>query len=331
MSKETLLVVEDNPVLREGLQAILAREGFQVLTASNGQEALDRLKLVSPDLILSDIAMPMMDGYTLFQAVRTRPEWVTIPFIFLTARGERTEVLTGKNLGAEDYLVKPLTREELLTAINARLNRSHQLQIAQLQQAYETSLTMLANSIDLRDPYTRGHVERVTVYCHALAQELGWQGRLVDNLRFGAILHDIGKIMISEKILSQSGPLSEAEWLEMKRHPIIGAEMIRDIPFLAPAVPIVRHHHERWDGRGYPDGLQGEAIPLGARLVALADGFDAISTDRSYRQALSLEQAYAEIRACAGSRYDPEVVAAFQRAWAGGRLQAILAPWLERT
>ncbi|HSF80639.1 MAG TPA: HD domain-containing phosphohydrolase [Anaerolineales bacterium] len=329
MNKETLLVVEDNPVLREGLQDILAHEGYQVLTASNGKEALDRLSLTSPDLILSDISMPTMDGYALFQAVRTRPEWVTIPFIFLTARGERSDVLTGKNLGAEDYLVKPLTRDELLTAVNARLNRSHQLQVAQLQQAYETSLTMLASSIDMRDPTTHGHVERVAAYCHTLALELGWQGRLLDNLRFGAILHDIGKIMISEHVLSKDGPLSEAEWVEIKKHPVTGAEMIRDIPFLAPAVPVVRHHHERWDGLGYPDGLQGEAIPAGARLVALADGFDALSTDRPYRLAVPPERAYAEVCTCAGREYDPEVVAAFQFAWERGRLQPILAPWLK--
>ena len=329
MNKETLLVVEDNPVLREGLQDILVREGYQVLTASNGKEALDRLRLASPDLILSDIAMPLMDGYALFQAVRTRPEWVTIPFIFLSARGERTDVLRGKNLGAEDYLVKPLSREELLTAVNARLNRSQQVQVAQLQQAYETSLTMLANSIDMRDPYTHGHVERVTAYSLALARELGWQDRALEHLRFGAILHDIGKIMISEQVLLQGGPLSDAEWVEMKKHPVVGAEMIRDIPRLAPAAPIVRHHHERWDGLGYPDSLVGEAVPGGARLVAVADGFDALSTDRPYRQAVPQEQAYAEICACAGKQYDPEVVAAFQRAWESERLQPILAPWLK--
>ncbi len=329
MNKETLLVVEDNPVLRQGLEDILACEGYQVVTASNGQEALDRLKLAPPHLILSDIAMPMMDGYALFQAVRTRPEWVTIPFIFLTARGERADVLVGKNLGVEDYLVKPLTRDELLTAIHARLNRSHQLQVAQLQQAYETTLTMLANAIDMRDPYTRGHVERVTAYSYALAVELGWGGRLLDHLRFGAILHDIGKIMISEEVLLQARALSEEEWVEMKKHPVTGAEMIRDIPFLTPAVPIVRHHHERWDGRGYPDGLKGDAIPIGARLVSVADGFDALTTDRPYRQAVSQDEAYAEIYACSGEQYDPEIVAAFQRAWEGGKLQPILAHWLK--
>ena len=329
MNKETLLIVEDNPVLREGLQDILAHEGYQVLTASNGQEALDHLRLASPDLILSDIAMPQMDGYALFQAVRTRPEWVTIPFIFLSARGEHTDVLRGKNLGAEDYLVKPLSREELLTAVNARLNRSQQIHMAQLQQAYETSLTLLANSIDMRDPYTHGHVERVSAYTLALARELGWQNHMLDHLRFGAILHDIGKIMISEQVLLQGGPLSEEEWVEMKKHPIVGAEMIRDIPLLAPAAPIVRHHHERWDGLGYPDGLKGEAIPIGARLVAVADGFDALSTGRPYRRAVSLEQAYVEVCACAGRQYDPEVVAAFRRAWESARLQPILVPWLK--
>jgi len=128
-------------------------------------------------------------------------------------------------------------------------------------------------------------------------------------------------------VLLQARALSEEEWVEMKKHPVTGAEMIRDIPFLIPAAPIVRHHHERWDGRGYPDGLNGQAIPIGARLVSVADGFDALTTDRPYRKAVPLEEAYAEICACAGGQYDPEIVAAFKRAWENGKLQPILAHW----
>lgn len=153
--KDTLLIVEDNHTLREGLRDMLAFEGFNVLTAGNGEEALEQMSTISPDMIISDIAMPVMDGYTFFQNVRSRPDWLTIPFVFLTARGDREDVLAGKNLGAEDYLVKPLTRDELLSAVRARLARSHELRMAQLQQAYEASLTLLANAIDLRDPYTR--------------------------------------------------------------------------------------------------------------------------------------------------------------------------------
>ncbi len=164
MNRETILIVEDNDALREGLRDILSSEGYTVIAALDGQDALEQMKTITPDIILSDIAMPRVDGYQFFQTVRSRPEWLTIPFLFLTARGEKQDVITGKNLGAEDYLIKPLTREELLTAVLARLSRSQELRTAQLQRAYESSLTMLANAIDVRDAFTRGHVERVTAY-----------------------------------------------------------------------------------------------------------------------------------------------------------------------
>ncbi len=326
-NKETILIVEDNQILREGLRDILSYEGFTILTAVHGQDALDQMGTITPDLILSDISMPEMDGITFFKSVRSHSDWVTIPFVFLTARGEKEDVLTGKNLGAEDYLIKPLSREELLTAVRGRLNRSRQIRVAQLQQAYEASLTVLANAIDVRDAYTRGHVERVTAYSQVLAFELGWQGRQVEQLRFGAILHDIGKIIIQESTLLKPGALDNAEWEIMKKHPITGAEMIKDIPYLVPAIPVIRHHHERWDGKGYPDQLAGYAIPLSARIVAIADGFDAMTIDRPYRERFTLENAAKEIDRCCGSQFDPGVVAAFKKAWDDKKIQQIWENW----
>ncbi len=325
MDKETLLVVEDNHILRNGLKEMLSMEGFFVMTAGNGQEGLDQMVLTSPDLILSDIAMPVMDGYSFFKEVRARPEWVTIPFLFLTARGEREDITAGRDLGVEDYLVKPLTRDELLTAVRSRLARSRQLHMVQLQSAYEASLTMLANAIEVRNEYTRGHVERVTAYALLLADQLGWQGKRLEALRFGAILHDIGKIHIPENILTKRGPLSAAEWGEIKRHPINGAEMIRDIPYLTLAVPAVRHHHERYDGTGYPDGLAGEAIPLEARIVTVADGLDAMTITRSYRTAMTLAQACEEILQNSGTQFDPLVVEAFRRAWDSHEIHLVMS------
>jgi putative two-component system response regulator len=323
VSQETLLVVEDNHALREGLREMLGLEGFTVYTAANGREALEKMNTVHPDLILSDISMPEMDGYTFFRSIRSRPEWVMIPFVFLTARGEKEDILTGKDLGAEDYLVKPLTRDELVTAVRARLARSRQLHVAQLQQSYETSLSVLANAIEIRDHYTRGHVERVTAYSLALAEQIGWHGKLLEQLRFGAILHDIGKIHIREAILSKIKPLTREDWVEIQKHPVTGAEMIRDIPYLLSAIPVVRYHHERWDGNGYPDGLAEEEIPLAARIVAVADSFDAMTTSRPYRSAKGLEEAYEEILRNIGSQYDPLVVEAFERSWAEKYIQAI--------
>jgi putative nucleotidyltransferase with HDIG domain len=324
VNRETLLIVEDNPVLREGLQEMLDLEGFTVLTAANGREALEKMSVATPDLILSDIAMPEMDGYAYFRAVRDRPEWISIPFLFLTARGEKQDVLTGKDLGADDYLVKPLSREELLTAVRARLGRSQQLRVVQLQRAYETSLTVLANAIEVRDQYTRGHVERVMAYAFAIAGQLGWSAQQLEQLRFGAILHDIGKIHIRETTLCKLDPLTPEEWAEIRLHPSSGAEMIRDIPYLVAAIPVVRYHHERWDGQGYPEGLSGEQIPLAARIVAVADCFDAMTTDRPYCRARSPQEAYEDILSRSGAHYDPAVVAAFQKAWDAWTIQTVL-------
>ncbi len=279
MPAQTLLIVEDHDILREGLQLLLETEGYRVAAAMHGQDALKQMENITPDLILSDISMPEMDGYAFYEAVRARPEWVAIPFIFLTARGDRDDVFTSRKLGVEDYLVKPIQRHELITTIRSRLERSQQLMLAQLQQAYEASLIMLANAIELRDKYTRGHVDRVMEFTVLIAEQLGLNSMQISSLRFGAILHDIGKIYIREGVLRKAGPLNHQEWGEMKRHAEIGANLLRNIPYLSGAIPIIRYHHERWDGQGYPDGLAGEEIPLGARIVAVADTYDAMTTD----------------------------------------------------
>lgn len=323
----TLLIVEDNHDLRNGLKDILSFEGFMVLAAANGKEALEQMKAVRPDLIISDITMPEMDGFEFYDAVRARPDGVTIPFIFLTARGERDDVLRGKNLGAEDYLVKPVTRNELLAAVQSRLTRFRQLQMAQMEQAYQAALTALANSIEVRDRYTRGHVERVTAYTLAIAEELGWRGKRLEDLRYGAILHDIGKVFINEAILKKAGDLTPQERAEILLHPLRGAEMIKDIPYLAQAIPVIRSHHEHWDGRGYPEGLKGEEIPIEARIIAVADVFDALTSNRPYHPATTLQQGYEQILKESGSHFDPLVVDAFQRAWQSHKIQEIAARW----
>jgi putative two-component system response regulator len=281
-------------------------------------EALERMADLTPHLIVSDITMPEMDGYDFFQAVRERLAWLSIPFIFLTARGSKKDVLNGKVLGAEDYLVKPIHRDELLTAVRARLSRSNQLRMARLREAYESTLTMLANAIEVRDRYTRGHVERVRDYALMLARQMGLKGTQLDTLRFGAILHDIGKIHIRDRILRKPDRLDEDEWEQIMQHPVIGADMVRDIPYLQPAIPIILHHHERWDGSGYPHHLAGEDIPAVARIVAVADAFDAMTTNRPYQASKSLDSSLAEILESAGKKYDPVVVNALQKCWDKG-------------
>jgi putative two-component system response regulator len=311
MADRTILVVEDHDILREGLQILLETEGFRVVPAIHGLDALKCMEAVTPDLILSDISMPEMDGYEFYQSVRAHAEWWMIPFIFLTALGERDAVLASKRMGAEDYLVKPVDRQELVTTIRSRIERSHQLMMYHLQQTYEASLVMLANAVELRDKYTRGHIERVMKYAVAIAERLGWNDAQLGQLRFGAILHDIGKIYIRESILRKPGPLTQEEWVEMKQHAALGADLLKSISYLAGAIPIIRHHHERWDGMGYPDGLAGEDIPVGARIVAVADCFDAMTTERVYKDSEPREKAIHEIQSSQGTRYDPAVVKAF--------------------
>ncbi len=315
MSGELILIVEDDAMLSQGLQDWLQFVGYRVQLASNGREALERLENVHPNIILADIIMPEMDGYQLFEAVRSRPELNTIPFLFLTGRAQKSDVLIGKGLGADDYITKPWGPEELLTAIRVKLKRTKDIAFTQLQRAYKDSLTVLANAIEARDAYTRGHVERVSSYSVMIAREMELDDDEVDEIELGAILHDIGKIHVHESILSKPGELTPQEISEMRKHTEIGAFMVKDIPYLVPATPIIKYHHERYDGKGYPEGLSGEDIPLHARIMAIADLFDALTTIRSYHEAFSPEEAVAYIQNEAGKHFDPKIVEVFVRAW----------------
>ncbi len=323
----TVFVVDDNAFFRIGLREVLRRAGYLVVEAENGERALQKMKASTPDLIISDISMPVMDGYAFFQAVRENPEWVGIPFIFLTAYNTQDDIIQGKKLGVEDYLTKPIDHDELLITVQAKLARFRELKLLQLQFAYEASLTMLANAIEVRDSYTRGHVERVTAYAEAMAQALQWAQEEINILRFGAILHDIGKIQIPGDILRKPAPLTAEERKEIQTHPVVGAQMLSGVPFLRKAAPIVRHHHERWDGKGYPDGLKEEEIPIGARIVTIVDTFDAITTTRPYRAARSPEVAKTELKENAGTMLDPYLVEAFLQLCKSGVIDTIIREW----
>ena len=306
------------------LRDILESAGYVVSPAPNGQVALELLGRERPNLILSDISMPIMDGIELFDSVRRIPDAATIPFIFLTARGTREDIFAAKSLGADDYITKPITSQELLAAVRARLQRTDELLVAQLKAAYKASLRALANAIESRDHYTRYHVERVNAYAQAVARELAWAEDRLETLEFGAILHDIGKISIPESILRKTGRLSKDEWSEMREHPRVGAHMIEGIPYLAPAIPAIRAHHERWDGSGYPEGTREASIPDTARLLAIVDTFDAMTSDRPYHLAVAADQAQAEITAQSGRLFDPAMVEAFNRCYERGDILRVL-------
>jgi putative two-component system response regulator len=320
-SVPTLLIVEDDPAMLVALRDILEGAGYAVQTAVNGADALEQLSNSRPALILSDIAMPVMDGFELLESVRKQPIGATIPFIFLTARGTREDIFTGKKLGVDDYITKPVTSKELLSAVQARLQRADEFAMMAQLMAAKDSLRVLANAIENK----RYHVERVNSYAQALASELNWNEERRDALEFGAILHDIGQVRVPEAILLKAGPLTEEEWEEMRKHPLEGARMIEGIPYLAPAIPIVLHHHERWDGKGYPHGLMGDEIPEEARLLSVADTFDAMTSDRPYRKALDLDTAKVEIINHANGQFDPRMVGAFQQCWQRGEFQQIFA------
>jgi putative two-component system response regulator len=324
MTNELILIVEDVDLLREGLREILAVEGFTVATARNGKEALERMHEKAPALIISDITMPVMDGYDFYSAVRARNEWVSIPFIFLSARTDSTDFLTSRNLGVDDYLTKPISRDELVTTVRSRLSRFNQAQMGRVQQAYLDSLIALANAIESRAQGMAGHVERITGMALAIAGDLGWSAKRLKDLRFAAILHDIGKIHIPAALLFKAGPLTADEWGIVRRHPATGAEMLKDVAYLVDSIPFVRHHHERWDGCGYPDGLAGIAIPDGARLLAIADALDTMTADRPYARAMTLEAACDEIERLAGQNYDPDLVPVFIRLGREGRFYAAM-------
>ena len=325
MANELILIVEDMDLLREGLREILVNEGFHVITARNGREALDQMNNKVPDLIISDITMPVMDGIDFYSAVRARKEWIGIPFIILSARSEPADFTVGRHLGVDDYLVKPVSRDELVSTVRSRLGRFQQAQMARVQQAYLDSLIAMANAIETRTHQTSHHIEHMTNYAMLIAEHLGWSGKRVSTLRFAAILHDIGKIHIPASILFKTTPFDPDEWELVRRHPVTSAEMIKDVPFLADCIPFVRHHHERWDGKGYPDGLMGEEIPDGARILCVADSLDAMTTHHSYASARSFDEALEDIISLAGGQYDPTVVAALHSIWQDDRLGLIRA------
>jgi putative two-component system response regulator len=319
MADELILIVEDNDKLREGLKDLLELENFRVITAIHGLDALEKMKATTPNLIVADISMPVMDGFEFYKAVRENPSNVAIPFIFLTARIEKNDILASKKLGVEDYLIKPVDYHEFITTIRSRLERSQQLMLVQLEQAYKATLILMANAIELRDQYTRGHVERVMQYSVLIAQQLHCTQEEIAAIQFGALLHDIGKIYIQAGTLSKAGPLDSDEWLQMKMHTNFGADLLRNIPYLSHAVPVIRYHHERWDGQGYPDGIASADIPLVARIVSVADSFDAMTSGRIYQKAVSEDEAILELQKDSGSKYDPGVVEAFLKVLRDGK------------
>ncbi|HTX93108.1 MAG TPA: HD domain-containing phosphohydrolase [Anaerolineales bacterium] len=306
-----ILLVEDDALLLEVMQSILEAEGYEICPAANGKVALDLFVNTRPDLVISDIMMPEMNGFDLLESIRVLPEGVTVPILFLSARTERSDVDRARSLGVDDYLFKPFDAPELINAVRARLDRRRVVELFDTRAAHLQTVIMLANVIETRDPYTAGHLERVRRLALNLAFALNWNTEDVAILEFGAILHDIGKIVVPRQVLKKTGPLSKEEWKLMRQHPEVGAKMLESVDHLKSAVPYVLNHHEWWNGTGYPSGLKGMKIPREGRLLAIVDAFDAMTSNRPYHASMTAAEAIEEIARYRDIYFDPDMVDAF--------------------
>jgi putative nucleotidyltransferase with HDIG domain len=337
--RKPILVVDDDRAIRDVLVECLTDSGYRCEEACDGVEALEKIRGNGFDLVVSDIDMPGMDGVELLREIKTlRPD---TEIILLTGIVDVDTAIQSMRLGASDYLTKPFNLTEVFITVEKALDKQRLLRenreyhealearveqrtaelrrknreiedlFQQLKSTYQTTLEALAIALDTRDSETLGHSVRVAAYTVAVARRMGVVEPELTDIHRGALLHDVGKIGVPDAILRKPGRLTPKEWVEMRKHPEIGDRILQGIKFLDGARPIVRSHQERFDGKGYPSGLKGKEIPLGARIFAVVDTLDAMTSDRPYRKALPLETAYQEIRKFRGVQFDPEVVDAF--------------------
>ena len=331
---DRILVVDDEEPIREIVSSMLVSANYQCRQAASGLEALALLNSGEEfELMLSDLMMADLDGIGLLE--RTKEKYPDMPVVMVTAVHDISVALAAIRNGAYDYLLKPFEREQLLATVrraleNRRLkleNRQYQTNLetlvadrtAQLRKAmgnlersYDITLEALGDALDLKDAETEGHSKRVTAFTIAIARAMGLAKEEINVIARGAFLHDVGKMAIPDNILRKPGKLDEEEILIMREHCWRGYQMVKKIPFLQEASEIVYSHQEKFDGSGYPRGLKGNEIPLGARIFAIADTLDAMTSDRPYRPAQSWQAAREEIERFKGRQFDPEVVAVFQ-------------------
>src|SRR5579862_8995473 len=332
---DRILVVDDEEAIREIVCAILAAAGYSWKQASSGMEALALLNSGETfELMLSDLMMADLDGIGLLE--RTKERFPDMPVVMVTAVHDISVALAAIRNGAYDYLLKPFEREQLLNTVsraleNRRLkveNRTYQTNLEslvkartdklqatlrELERSHDMLVEALGDTLDLKDKETEGHSRRVTAFTIAIAKAMGLPPEQIPTIARGAYLHDIGKVAIPDAILGKPGKLTPEEMTIMKEHCYKGYQIVRKIPFLADACDIIYSHQERFDGTGYPRGLKGKEIPLGARIFSVADTLDAITSDRAYRAARSLAEARKEIQDWSGRQFDPEVVEVFQQ------------------
>jgi putative two-component system response regulator len=288
----TILVVEDQQANRELLVRLLNVHGYIVNCVSDGEAALASIEQDCPDLILLDVGLPGIDGLEVCRRVKQHHVTRLIPVVLVTGLHAREDKIKGIRAGADDFLLKPFNEEELTARVGSlvRLKRYTD----DLESA-ESVIISLAMTVEARDPYTVGHCERLAAYATALGTQLNLHDDQIAALRRGGYLHDVGKIAVPDAVLQKPARLTRAEYEVMKRHAVIGEKLCGELRSLSAVRPIVRHHHERCDGSGYPDGLRGDEIPLLAQIVGVVDVFDALTTTRPYRNSLSPGEAYKEL------------------------------------
>lgn len=308
MLSAKILVADDNPAMRDAIVRFVELEGYVALPAQNGREALTLAKEELPDLVLLDVTMPEYNGFEVCRRLKEDPRTALIPVTMLTVLDAPEHRRLGIEAGADDFLTKPFDVHLLRARIRSQL-RTKRL-TDQLERT-ESVIFALALAVEAKDMYTEGHLWRLAYYGEQLAATAGLAPESRRAVWQGGLLHDIGKIGVADSILQKPAPLTPEEYAQIKQHPECGARIIAPMRFARDVAPIVRGHHEHWDGSGYPYGLRGDEIPIGARIIAIVDAYDAMTTDRPYRQALSQERAVQRLRARSGIQWDPELTALF--------------------
>ncbi|MBI2526611.1 MAG: response regulator [Candidatus Rokubacteria bacterium] len=312
MPDQTILVVEDEADLRDVLREHLSALGYRVVTAESAETALGAVEVAPPDLVLTDVNMGAMSGLELTARLKRDHRSQLTPVVLLTSQSDLDARVAGLEAGADDFFSKPVELLELRTRVDTLL-RVKAL-VDQLERA-ALLVTTLGATIESRDPYTGGHCERLGRYGVALGQALGADEATIEALRLGGFLHDLGKIAVPDGILLKAGRLEAAERERIQTHSAVGADLVRGLRTLDSVRPIIRHHHERWGGSGYPDGLRGDSIPFGARIMAVVDVYDALRTARPYKPSFSETQTVEILRreTDAGA-WDPRVTDTFVEA-----------------
>ena len=305
-----VLVVDDSAANRELIEACLAGVECQVRGAEDGTAALKAIQAMPPDLVLLDVQMPGIDGYEVCRRIKTSPASRLVPVVMITSLDHMTDRVRALEAGADDYMTKPVDRVELVARVRSALRLKS---VYDSLDSAEHVIFALAAAVEAKDPFTEAHTQRVAESARRLGIGLGLSAADLDALYRGGLIHDIGKIGVPDAILLKPGPLDSEELTTMHLHPIIGENIVAPLRSGAPLLPIIRHHHERYDGTGYPDRLAGSAIPRLARIVAVCDAFDALINDRPYRARKSPDEALAILRGGAKRQWDPEVVDMFAR------------------